>query len=245
MILKDISFNSPEENILFDEVLFHLAENENTGEVLRFWESKEPFVVLGRISKETEDIKIDNVLEDKIPVLKRCSGGGTVLQGRGCFNYSLILSKKINPKLSDIGKSYNFILGKVTRALDKLGLESAFMPISDIALKSNSKKISGNAQKRGREFILHHGTILYGFDLNKIEKYLEAPKDMPDYRKGRHHRDFVSNADISLIDLKNNLKKEFRVYEQGNFLTKSESNLLKKFVEEKEVVINLEELMAV
>ena len=61
MILKDISLKTPKENILYDEVLLHLAEQTQGNEVLRFWESPEHFVVLGRICKEREDIKIDDV----------------------------------------------------------------------------------------------------------------------------------------------------------------------------------------
>ena len=50
MIIKDISFKSPEENLLFDEVLLKMAEESEGQEFLRFWESEETFVVLGRAS---------------------------------------------------------------------------------------------------------------------------------------------------------------------------------------------------
>ena len=43
----DLSFESPEKNLACDEVLHHTLENEGGEEVLRFWESKSPFVVLG------------------------------------------------------------------------------------------------------------------------------------------------------------------------------------------------------
>jgi len=168
MILKDISFKSPQENILYDDVLLHLAEQGQQGEVLRFWESPVYFVVLGRIGKEREDAKIDAVRRDHISVLRRSSGGGTVLQGKGCLNYSLVLSQELNPQIADLRKSYQIILGKVIEALKQIGIESKFCPISDIALAENNRKFSGNAQKRLKKFILHHGTILYNFDLDKI-----------------------------------------------------------------------------
>src|SRR3989338_2013917 len=104
MLFKDISFPTPQENILFDDVLLSLAEEGKSESVLRCWESPKMFIVLGRIGKAADDIHIDTVLQDKIPVLRRSSGGGTVLQGKGCLNFSLILSKYDNPQLNDIVK---------------------------------------------------------------------------------------------------------------------------------------------
>ena len=99
MVAKDISFETPQENILFDEVLLSLAEQKKSGEVLRFWESDKFFIVLGRTSSPVNDIHISAAVHDKIPVLRRSSGGGTVLQGKGCLNYSLILSKETHPQI--------------------------------------------------------------------------------------------------------------------------------------------------
>ena len=49
------------------------------------------------------------------------------------------------------------------------------------------RKICGNAQRWKRRAFLHHGTILYDFDLAKIERYLRLPARQPDYRAGRAH----------------------------------------------------------
>ena len=202
MILKDVSFKTPQENILYDEVLLDSAERGLCGEALRFWESQEIFIVLGRISRENEDIRWDNVRRDAVPVLRRASGGGTVLQGKGCLSYSLILSKDRDPQMADLRKSYQYILGKFILALGQLGVAVEFFPISDLALKANGKKISGNAQKRSRTFVLHHGTILYDFDLTKIQDYLNMPADAPPYRQGRRHLDFVANIPSTAGDMK-------------------------------------------
>ena len=94
-----------------------------------------------------------NSFKDRIPVLRRSSGGGTVLQGKGCLNFSLVLSKEYNPHIGDLRKSYQFILGKVVTVLELLGIESKVHPVSDIALAENRKKISGNAQKRSKKYI--------------------------------------------------------------------------------------------
>ena len=97
MQFRDVSLPTPEENIAFDEALWSLSEKQGADEYLRFWESPQIFIVLGRISREAEDIGLARTQEDNIRVLRRSSGGGTVVQGPGCLNYTLVLSKQKSP----------------------------------------------------------------------------------------------------------------------------------------------------
>ena len=209
MQLRDVSFSTSQENIAFDDVLLALAEKHGAGEYLRFWESSKVFVVLGRIGREEIDVNSAKVQEDNIPVLRRSSGGGTVLQGPGCLNYSVILSKQKHPELNDLRKSYEWISAKVIDALHNSGVEVYFRPTSDLATGSGEKKFSGNAQRRGKNYILHHGTILYNFDLSLITRYLNMPQDIPEYRKHRPHTDFVTNIPIDPRVFKAHLAQGF------------------------------------
>ncbi len=211
MIRNDVSFLTPEENLCFDDVLLLLAEQGQGGETLRFWEPSCYFIVLGKTSKAQEDISFSHVQKDHIPVLRRSSAGGTVLQGKGCLNFSLILSKNRHPALSDINASYSFILGKVKEAIESFHLECELYPPCDLALKKESRKFSGNAQKRGRHFILHHGTLLYNLDLSLVEKYLLFPKKTPPYRKERSHSDFLVNVPVCACSLKDRIAECFDV----------------------------------
>jgi len=205
---------------------------------LRFWESPEYFVVLGRIGKAQDDVKFDEIGNDCIPLVRRSSGGGTVLQGKGCLNYSLILSKEQDPQIADLRKSYQVILNKVIEAFKRLGIESMFCPTSDVALIENKKKISGNAQRRLKKFILHHGTILYDFDLKRIEQYLKTPKDIPEYRQGRPHLDFVTNISASINEIKDAFKQIFKIDHEENRLNDKEQDCLRLFLETKEIKVN-------
>lgn len=242
MILKDVSFCAPEENILFDEVLLALAEKGLSGEVLRLWEFSSVCIVLGRTSKVVEEVRLDNVLFDHIPVLSRSSGGGTVVQGKGCLNYSLVLSKEKYPKIADLGKSYSFILNKIILILKKLNIDAVFRPISDLAFAANEKKISGNAQKRGRRFILHHGTLLYDFDISLMERYLEMPPRVPDYRCNRAHSEFVSNIPVSYNSIREGFIKEFDINEVEPSLNEHEKCCLKNFAAKRNIVFNEKQL---
>ncbi len=242
MVVKDISFEKPVENILYDDVLLDLAERGQQGEALRFWESRETFVVLGRISNLWEDVHVDRARKDGIPVLRRSSGGGTVLQGKGCLNFTLVLSKDVHPQIIKLKESYQYILEKVSRSLENLGIQSCVRPISDLAVGEN--KFSGNAQKRGRAFILHHGTILYDFNLSLIEKYLKIPRSMPEYRRERPHADFVANLK-HLKDFGRRWKKEMAgvfhaTKKQG--ISDPEEKRLGEFVNTKEIVVDLKKL---
>ncbi len=209
MQLRDISFPSPQENIVFDEVLWRLAEKHGAGEYLRFWESSKIFIVMGRIGRAETDVNPIHTQEDNIPVLRRSSGGGTVLQGPGCLNYTLILSKQKHPEINDLRKSYEWISAKVIEALARAGVEAYFRPTSDLATDPGEKKFSGNAQRRGKRTILHHGTILYKFDLSLISRYLNMPQDTPQYRKHRPHTDFVTNIPIDPRVFKDHLAQSF------------------------------------
>jgi lipoate-protein ligase A len=210
MKFRDVSFPTPQENIAYDDVLLSLAEKQGCGEYLRFWESEQIFVVLGRIGHPEVDVNTLQTRKDNIPVLKRSSGGGTVVQGPGCLNYSLILSKQKHPELNDLRKSYQWISDKVIEALRQAGVEAYFRPTSDLATGSSEKKFSGNAQRRAKHYILHHGTILYNFDLSLISRYLNMPQDIPEYRKARPHTDFVTNIPLNVPVFKDSLAQIFQ-----------------------------------
>ena len=63
--------------------------------------------LLKALNDQDEEIKKAAIKEDKITVVRRSSGGGTVMQGKGCFNYSLILSKERHPQIADLKSSYS------------------------------------------------------------------------------------------------------------------------------------------
>lgn len=197
----------PEENLALDELLLSEAETGRAGETLRLWESQEYFVVLGRAGKMNEECFIERCREDGVKILRRVSGGGTVLQGPGCINYSLILSYERDKTYRDITGSYRTILEKISAGFLEHGIQLEFLPVSDMAVSDN--KVSGNAQARKKKFFLHHGTLLLSFDIGKIGCYLKHPKKEPDYRKKREHKEFLTNLDIGAEELKKVIEKIF------------------------------------
>ena len=207
--LLDLTLPSPAENLALDEALL-LALNDQAArgpdapppvETLRFWESPVRFVVLGVSGRLREEVDLEACARAGVPILRRASGGGTVVQGPGCLNFALVLSLEARPELRDVTRSYARILGGLR---DALGLEGA-EPDGTSDLAFGGRKISGNSQKRTRHAILHHGTLLHGFDVVCLEELLREPAKQPAYRAGRPHAEFVRNAPLSASEIRSRL----------------------------------------
>jgi lipoate---protein ligase len=198
--LLDLTLPSPVENLALDEALLDQLEEEGGAPVLRFWESDRPFIVLGLGGSLADDVHVSLCRQDGIPVLRRASGGGTVLQGPGCLSYALVLPLAWHPDLLGIRSTNRLILERIAGVLHRWAPAIAFRGISDLAV--DSLKISGNAQRRKRNVLLFHGTLLHGLQAGLIARYLKEPTRQPGYREGRDHRAFVTTIDARPEDLK-------------------------------------------
>ena len=114
----DFTLPTPAENLACDEALLDWREAEGGGEILRFWGSPEPFVVVGYANKVATEVNVQACAEKKIPILRRCSGGGTVLQGPGVLNYSLILKIVEGGPTAGINSANRFIMERNRAALE-------------------------------------------------------------------------------------------------------------------------------
>ncbi len=202
----DLTSPDPGWNLALDESLLEICEMGGS-EVLRIWESDVYFIVMGLSGREEREVHSDSCCRDGIPVLRRATGGGTVLQGPGCFNYSLILRKDRHPAFSRIETTHACILDRLTEGLRSIHPAIRREGISDLAI--DGMKVSGNAQRRLHRAILYHGTLLYDFDRERVERYLKEPERQPNYRMHRSHRTFLRNLEISPESLKKILLREW------------------------------------
>lgn len=208
----DLTLPTPALNLACDEALLNDREGGRGGEVLRVWESPGYFVALGRSRPVRRDVDRGACRALQVPVYRRTSGGGTVLLGPGCLNYSLILRMSPGSPYQTLSETYTAVLQKHQQMMNGiLGVETAIQGISDLTV--GPRKFSGNAQRRKKRFLLFHGTFLLNFDLSRISRVLPLPGETPDYRDGRPHEDFLINLGIEASTLKECLRKSWKAME--------------------------------
>jgi lipoate-protein ligase A len=205
----DLTFSDPAADLACDEALLRLWENAEEEGVLRIWEPETYFVVLGYSNKVASEVYVDTCAVEGIPIFRRCSGGGAVLQGPGCLNYALVWKAREGAdNLTDLGESYRFVLERHRGLFERLTQEAVeIQGTSDLAI--NGRKFSGNSQHRKRRAILLHGSFLLHLDTALVEKCLRLPARQPAYRTGRPHRDFVKNLFIDPERTRQHLRGEW------------------------------------
>lgn len=201
----DLSLPDAARNLACDEALLYLCENLGES-VLRIWEPKTHFAVLGYSNRVALELDVANCELKGIPILRRCTGGGAVLQGPGCLNYALIYNDSHDPEwFNEIAVSYDFVLRRHQSLFEEI-LERPIevQGISDLAVGGH--KFSGNAQYRRRRTVLFQGSFLLNLDLSIVEQCLRMPSKQPAYRANRPHQSFMRNL---LID-SNRIKQALR-----------------------------------
>jgi lipoate-protein ligase A len=201
----DLTLPTPAENLACDEALLDWCEETGDAEILRVWEPSEYFVVVGYANKVELEVNRQKCRDQNISVLRRCSGGGAVVQGPGCLNYSLVLQYSENESLQTIPQANQFIM-ECQRQLvqEHLKIEVEVKGHTDLAL--DGMKFSGNAQRRKKNFLLFHGTFLLNFEIPVIASLLKMPSKQPDYRENRTHESFVTNLHRPAEELKQVLR---------------------------------------
>ena len=181
-----------DDHLARDWQLFQSVESGASEHLFRIWDIHEPVVVAGYSNHLEHWVKLDACRRDGVPVLRRFSGGGAVVLAPGCLNYAVAISLVSRPELADVGASLYFVLQHVVAAFGLAGL--AIAAPSDLTI--DGRKVSGNAQRRGRRAVLQHGTLLYDFDATLAERYLARPPREPAYRRRRSHAAFMGNVPL-------------------------------------------------
>lgn len=199
MQLLDQTWPTPAENLACDEALLDACEAGEPGTeggVLRFYESPTPCVVVGYGNRVATEVDVAACDAAGVTILRRSSGGGTVVLGPGCLAYAVVLPMELRPELGTVTGSNRWVMERNRRALEGvLGRPVAIRGHTDLAV--GELKFSGNAQRRRRRALLFHGTFLLALDLELISGCLRRPSWEPEYRNGRGHREFLVNLGVS------------------------------------------------
>jgi lipoate-protein ligase A len=207
----DLTLASAAANLACDEALLDACDDGSGAEVLRFWQPAQCFVVAGYSNAVAREVNLAACRQAGLGVFRRCSGGGTVLQGPGCLNYSLVLRIDGHPSLASIPGANRFIMERQRAAL--AGLLRRPVEVrgcTDLAV--GGLKFSGNAQRRKRHALIFHGTLLLHFDLSLMDRFLQMPSRQPDYREGRPHHRFLINLDVAAPSIQHALREAWTAH---------------------------------
>lgn len=193
----------PAYNLAFEE---YVLKHRQEGSYLILWQNRNA-VIIGRNQNALEEINRDFVNENGIRVVRRNTGGGAVYHDMGNLNYSFITDAQ--PQEAITGSRFTL---PVVRALQKLGLDAESSGRNDILV--SGQKVSGTAQYRCGGRILHHGTLLFDSDPEKIAGALNPDPTKFQSKSVKSVRSRVGNIraslprDMELSDFWNYLKIE-------------------------------------
>jgi lipoate-protein ligase A len=207
----DHALPTPAENLALEETLLEECDADGA-EVLRVWEPNAPFVVVGYGNSVATEVNVAACANAGVPILRRTSGGGTVVQLPGCLCYALILRVDRAPQLEGIQETNRYVLDRVAAALGRL----APRPIEragDTDLVIAGRKFAGNSQRRKRRAVLFHGSLLLHADLTLMARLLPMPSREPAYRGHRSHEEFLINLELGALAVKQALRREWQASE--------------------------------
>ncbi|MCR9291739.1 MAG: lipoate--protein ligase family protein [bacterium] len=231
MFFLDLSFPILEQNLAFEEAWLQAAEQGLCGEGLRLWDAAEAFIVLGRGSKVAEEVYLERAAQDHVSVLRRVSGGATVMASRGCMFYAVLLSLQKRPHLRMLDQAHGYVMDRLLSALRPYQPGLEFAGTSDLVV--GGKKVSGNSLRVTRDWLLYHGTLLLNMELSLVSKYLRHPPREPGYRQGREHAAFIENLDIDRAVVANALRKTWEASETAEDLPNDLEASMRQLVEDK------------
>jgi lipoate-protein ligase A len=200
----DWTCDTPAEDLALDEALLDEAEAGRLPPLVRVWEPGATTVVLGASGRIAAEAEVAACEADGVAILRRSSGGGTVLIGPGTLNVAVIVPAQISRAMRAVDEGQKETLGLLARALHRPGIEVELRGSGDLTL--GGRKFSGSAQRRMKRFVLIHATILYRFDLDLVARYLKQPPRQPEYRRDRTHADFLTNIPIGRNEILDSIR---------------------------------------
>ncbi|MEN6619794.1 MAG: hypothetical protein ABFC28_09965 [Rikenellaceae bacterium] len=166
------------------------------------WQPDNFYIILGRANNLEDSVFYQAALNDHIKIIKRPSGGESVMLSPKMVVFSL---KQNFNHFKNPRHIFTIINKSLIVALTSIGIENLnFKGISDLSIKG--KKILGSSMYLKNGTLFYHAVLNVCEDTTLISKYLKHPAREPDYRMGRDHNEFVTSIhkegfilDIQLI----------------------------------------------
>lgn len=211
-MLRLLRTNLPVFDMLKMEEAIFRTKNSGNWIIFNNLSDTKPSVVcgLGQNKIISELINVEAAKWHNIPVIRRFTGGGSVLTDHNTFFISFIFDKsfiedyekaKFNVYPREImtwsEEFYKQYLKTITPTAEKLKFK-----LEDTDYVFGSKKFGGNAQGISGDRFVHHTSFLHDFDSKLMENVLLNPKKQPEYRKLRRHDDFLISLSKAIPEVK-------------------------------------------
>lgn len=183
--------HDPYVNLSFEHFLLSKTPEDST---ILFLYTNRPSIIIGRNQNPWQEVNIGLLNKklgaaDKVDLVRRRSGGGTVFHDEGNMNYSVVFPTAVFDRdthalmvvraLNSLGVSqakvnerHDIVVVQKSKGVQGETVNEAALPL----LEDKPLKISGSAYKVTRKRALHHGTcLLSSKHLAVIGKYLKSP----------------------------------------------------------------------
>ncbi len=134
-----------------------------------------PAVVVGKHQNALAEVDTDALRTEGLEIFRRISGGGAVYHDLGNVNFSFIHHSSAKATVD-----FHRFTQPIRDLLANNGVYA--VPEGKNNLSIHGKKISGNAEHLYKNKVLHHGTLLFSTDLQRLKKVLSPPPGVY-----RHH----------------------------------------------------------
>ena len=138
---------------------YFAAEKRLPDTVFLFWRTT-PTLMVGKYQNILEEINKPYADAHGIRLVRRMSGGGTIYTDLGGWQFTFIEHSPDRPI------EFAQYIGPVVDAVRELGADAGFNGRNDLLI--DGKKFSGNAQYRLGDCIVHHGSLLYDTNIERM-----------------------------------------------------------------------------
>ena len=223
-IIEESKPDDPYLNLAKDETLLTKINSHPDTCIMRCWINT-PSIVLGNSQEVMEEININYCLNNNISIARRITGGGAVYHDPGNLNVSFTLPRSILPKTTEIRQINRFCTSLLIYGLKDAGYKDIELNGSTNILYKG-KKISGSAGSHKSMAILHHATLLFNADLEKLNHALKACIIQGETSSGSKYYPTINlpnfNFNTWLHVMKNVLEREINVHSIEEKLSKEE-----------------------
>lgn len=138
-----------------------------TEDIFMLWQT-DNCAMLGSNQIAQDEIDLNLAKQHGVQIVRRSSGGGTIYTDQGTLLCTLITPFTPEDDAKEIGRTR--LAEPIIAALQKMGIHAEIKGRNDMLL--DGKKISGLAQRLGKNYLCSHCSLLFDADLSILEKIL-------------------------------------------------------------------------